>query len=177
MSSGFCKTHSRVFYARCAACALEASLPSIDASMTPRTTSDRNLPFDSLGVLRAKQAAASSPAPHKPPMTLDECCAAEGAGYGALPLLPDGYFDNAPPAANAPRAHSHYFKDVAKLKTIDVYRALALFNVTDPCLQHAVKKLLVAGGRGGGKDIRRDIQEAIDTLVRWQEMRTEEAAS
>ncbi len=81
-----------------------------------------------------------------------------GAGYGA-----------------APRAHSHYFKDVSKLQTIDVYRALALFNVTDPCLQHAVKKLLVAGGRGGGKDIRRDIQEAIDTLVRWQEMRAEEA--
>jgi hypothetical protein len=77
----------------------------------------------------------------------------------------------------APRAHSHYFKDVSKLKTIDVYRALALFNVSDPCLQHAVKKLLVAGGRGGGKDISRDIQEAIDTLTRWQEMRTEEAAA
>lgn len=83
--------------------------------------------------------------------------------------------ENAKPAGAAPRAHSHYFKDVSKLQTIDVYRALALFGVTDPCLQHAVKKLLVAGGRGGGKDIRRDIQEAIDTLTRWQEMRTEEA--
>lgn len=73
------------------------------------------------------------------------------------------------------RAHSHYFKDVAQLSHVDVYRVLALFAVTDPCLQHAVKKLLVAGGRGGGKDISRDIQEAIDTLARWQEMRTEEA--
>ena len=50
---------------------------------------------------------------------------------------------------------------------------LQLFNVTDPCIQHAVKKLLVAGGRGA-KDINRDIQESIDTLVRWQEMQTEE---
>lgn len=75
------------------------------------------------------------------------------------------------------RAHSHYFKDVSKLQTVDVYRALTLFAVTDPCLQHAIKKLLVAGGRGGGKDISRDIGEAIDTLKRWQEMRAEEAAS
>ena len=30
------------------------------------------------------------------------------------------------------------------------------------------KKLLVAGGRGAGKDINQDIQEAIDTLVRWR---------
>lgn len=73
--------------------------------------------------------------------------------------------------------HSHYFKDVSKLQTVDVYRVLALFNVVDPCLQHAVKKLLVAGGRGGGKDISRDIQEVIDTLQRWQAMRAEEVVS
>lgn len=71
--------------------------------------------------------------------------------------------------------HSHYFKDVSRLQTVDVYRVLALFNVTDPCLQHAIKKLLVAGGRGGGKDINRDIQEAVDSLARWQEMRREDS--
>lgn len=70
--------------------------------------------------------------------------------------------------------HSHYHKDVSKLDTIDVYRVLALFNVTDPCIQHAVKKLLVAGGRGA-KDVSRDIREACDTLQRWQEMRAEDA--
>ena len=69
--------------------------------------------------------------------------------------------------------HSHYHKDVSNLQTIDVYRVLALFNVTDPCIQHAVKKLLVAGGRGA-KDVSRDIREACDTLQRWQEMRSEE---
>lgn len=72
------------------------------------------------------------------------------------------------------KVHSHYFKDVSKLDTIDVYRVLSLFNVTDPCIQHAVKKLLVAGGRGAGKDINKDIQEAIDSLLRWKEMRAED---
>lgn len=70
--------------------------------------------------------------------------------------------------------HPHYHKDVRHLETIDVYRVLALFNVADPCIQHAVKKLLVAGGRGAGKDVSKDIQEAIDSLQRWQEMGAED---
>ena len=70
--------------------------------------------------------------------------------------------------------HPHYHKDVRHLATIDVYRVLALFNVTDPCIQHAVKKLLVAGGRGAGKDISRDIQEAVDSLERFKEMQAED---
>jgi len=69
--------------------------------------------------------------------------------------------------------HSHYKKPVAGLQFVDVYRVLALFGVTDPCIQHAVKKMLVAGGRGA-KDISQDVQEAIDTLQRWQEMRVED---
>lgn len=73
--------------------------------------------------------------------------------------------------------HPHYHKDVRHLQTIDVYRVLALFNVTDPCIQHAVKKLLVAGGRGAGKDLGKDVQEAIDSLQRFQEMRDEDSES
>lgn len=71
------------------------------------------------------------------------------------------------------REHNHYFKSVEGLTHIDVYRVLQLFNVTDPCIQHAIKKLLVAGGRGAGKNIDKDIKEAIDSLARWQEMQTE----
>lgn len=78
--------------------------------------------------------------------------------------------------APQPRKHSHYFKP-CPFEELDVYRVLELFAVTDPCLQHAAKKLLVAGGRGAGKDITRDVQEAIDTLQRWQEMRAEESAA
>lgn len=71
--------------------------------------------------------------------------------------------------------HNHYFKLVPAGAThIDVYRVLTMFGVTDPCIAHAVKKLLVAGGRGAGKDIGQDVQEAIDTMTRWQAMRQED---
>ena len=72
------------------------------------------------------------------------------------------------------RKHPHYFKDVRHLDFIDIYRVLDLFEVTDQCIAHAVKKLLVSGKRGGGKDRDRDIQEAIDSLERYKEMRREE---
>lgn len=73
-----------------------------------------------------------------------------------------------------PREFTHYYKDVSKLTSIDVYRVLELFGVTNPAIQHAVKKLLVAGGRGV-KDQAKDVEEAIKSLQRWQEMRQEEA--
>ena len=68
--------------------------------------------------------------------------------------------------------HDHYFKDVSNLKHIDVYRVLILFGVTDPCIQHAIKKLLCAGNRGA-KDKTQDVQEAISSLLRYLEMQTE----
>lgn len=71
--------------------------------------------------------------------------------------------------------HSHYFKNVRHLNEVDVYRVLDLFAVTDPCVQHAVKKLLCAGVRGS-KPMATDIQEAIDTLERWKAMRAEDQA-
>ncbi len=68
---------------------------------------------------------------------------------------------------------SPYFKDVEKLKSVDVYRVLLLFGVTDPCLQHAIKKLLCAGNRGV-KDELKDVQEAIASLTRYLEIKTED---
>lgn len=72
------------------------------------------------------------------------------------------------------REHNHYFKDVKAYDFVDVYRVLQLFGVTDPCLQHAIKKLLVAGGRGH-KNINKDVHEAIVSLQRWQEMQAEDS--
>jgi hypothetical protein len=69
----------------------------------------------------------------------------------------------------------HYFKALPPGCThVDVYRVLDLFGVVDPPIQHAVKKLLCAGERGGGKTMPQDIAEAIATLQRWQQMRAEE---
>lgn len=71
----------------------------------------------------------------------------------------------------------HYYKNVAHLSEVDVYRVLELFEVTDPCIQHAVKKLLVTGGRSGGKDRAADVRDVIYSLERWQEMRMEDQAA
>lgn len=67
------------------------------------------------------------------------------------------------------RKHSHYFKDVRHLDYIDVYQVCKLFPVDDDsgAITHARKKLLVAGGRGAGKDMIKDITEARDTLNRY----------
>lgn len=73
------------------------------------------------------------------------------------------------------QAYPHYFKRLPTGCThVDVYRVLQLFEVTDPALQHAIKKLLCAGARGA-KDRDQDVAEAIATLHRWQQMRLEEA--
>lgn len=72
------------------------------------------------------------------------------------------------------KVFSHYHKRVEGLEWVDVYRVLELFNVTDPAIAHAVKKLLVAGGRGAGKSINQDVSEAIVSLRRWQQMRAED---
>lgn len=69
--------------------------------------------------------------------------------------------------------YAHYFKDVKHLDFIDVYRVLNLFHVNDPCIAHAIKKLLVCGGRGH-KDMEDDIQEAIASLRRWKEIKQED---
>jgi DNA-binding protein Fis len=71
--------------------------------------------------------------------------------------------------ARVNRKHSHYFKDVSGVDQIDVYAVLRLFDVTDPCLQHIVKKALCAGRRGA-KDWAKDVQEIADTANRLIEL-------
>ena len=70
--------------------------------------------------------------------------------------------------------HSHYFRDVAHLQQIDVYRILELFDVSCPVAQHIVKKTLAAGKRGA-KSPALDMQDIADSANRWIEMRKEDA--
>lgn len=55
---------------------------------------------------------------------------------------------------------------------IDVYNVLKAFEVTDPAIAHAVKKLLAAGKRGH-KDRKQDLYEAIASIVRAIELENE----
>lgn len=70
--------------------------------------------------------------------------------------------------------HRVYKKDVSHLKIVDVYRVLELFDVKSHAVGHAIKKLLLSGDRGA-KDEAQDIQEAIDSLIRYQEMKNEDS--
>lgn len=65
--------------------------------------------------------------------------------------------------------HAHYFKDVSDIDEIDVYEVLHRFGVTDPCLQHIVKKALCAGERGH-KDFHTDLKNIADTAQRMLEI-------
>ena len=62
-----------------------------------------------------------------------------------------------------------YIVDISKYNKLDIYRILSLYNVTNPCLQHSIKKLLCAGKRGVKNQIQ-DINEAILSLKRFVEM-------
>lgn len=79
-------------------------------------------------------------------------------------------------ATPAPRKHGHYFK-ATPFTEADIYRVLRMFGVADQAIGHAVKKLLLPGERGGGKTVEEDVQEAIDTLKRWQEMEAEDVSA
>jgi len=71
--------------------------------------------------------------------------------------------------SNAIAKHHHYKKDVKHLDYIDVYRIIDLYELHDPCFQHALKKILVPGARGH-KDLINDINDIIDTMQRKLEM-------
>jgi hypothetical protein len=57
--------------------------------------------------------------------------------------------------------------------TVDVYRVLVAFNITDPENQHAIKKLLNLGIRGKG-DFDQDLEEAILSLQKMRERKSQE---
>lgn len=70
------------------------------------------------------------------------------------------------------RPFSHYFRP-CPYDGVDVYRILSIFEVVHPAIQHAIKKLLVAGKRGA-KDTRKDWSEAVVSINRAIEMMDED---
>ena len=82
-----------------------------------------------------------------------------------------------PPSSKKKPMHEKYpayYKDVSHLTSIDVYRVHRLFEVSDPVIHHASKKLLMAGSRTGEKFEIDDIREARDSLTRWLDMEEED---
>ena len=52
---------------------------------------------------------------------------------------------------------------------VDVYDVLTAWGVTNPALQHLIKKALQCGQRGH-KDKQQDLQDIIDSAIRAQEL-------
>lgn len=50
-------------------------------------------------------------------------------------------------------------------KIIDVYDVLVAWDVRNPAIQHAIKKLLQPGQRGN-KDSLQDLNEALQSIIR-----------
>lgn len=57
------------------------------------------------------------------------------------------------------------YKKNCKGVQIDVYDVLVAFDVANPAIQHAVKKLLCPGQRGA-KDVLQDLNEALVSIER-----------
>ncbi len=70
------------------------------------------------------------------------------------------------------RRYPHYYKDIRHLRFLDIYQVCALWEVPDHsgAIQHAIKKLIVSGGRTAGKTRDTDISEAMFTIQRYIEM-------
>lgn len=64
---------------------------------------------------------------------------------------------------DAPPTPNKYQKRLRNNIAIDVYDVIDAWNVTNPAIQHAIKKALQAGQRGY-KGWEQDIEEAIDSL-------------
>lgn len=62
-----------------------------------------------------------------------------------------------------------YQREVKEGVFVDVYDVLKAFNVTNPAMAHAVKKMLAPGQRGA-KDMIQDMKEAIQSIERAIEL-------
>lgn len=66
------------------------------------------------------------------------------------------------------KKHNHYFVDVSNYDEIDIYRITELYGCSS--MAHHITKKALCTGKRGHKDLKKDIQEIIDTAHRWLEM-------
>lgn len=65
--------------------------------------------------------------------------------------------------------NNKYQREIKTGVFVDVYDVLQAFNVTNPALQHLVKKALAVGQRGH-KDASEDLQDIVDSALRAKEL-------
>jgi hypothetical protein len=101
------------------------------------------------------------------PVTYQITGNAFGSGRGCSTPLRDNVDEVREPA------QPELYQDISGLQLLDINRVLKLFKVTDPCIQFATRTLLhLELDNTSVPD--QDIQAAIESLQRWQEMRQED---
>ncbi len=68
--------------------------------------------------------------------------------------------------------NNKYAREIKPGVFVDVYDVIYAFTVNDPCIQHAIKKLLAAGERGH-KDRLEDLEDIVASVNRAIEMHKE----
>lgn len=69
----------------------------------------------------------------------------------------------------APEADNKYLHEIKPGIFVDVYDVLMAWSVTNPALQHLIKKALQPGERGH-KSREQDLQDIIDSAIRAKEL-------
>lgn len=69
----------------------------------------------------------------------------------------------------APEADNKYLHEIKPGVFVDVYDVLMAWNVSNPALQHLIKKALQPGERGH-KSREQDLQDIIDSAIRAKEL-------
>lgn len=64
---------------------------------------------------------------------------------------------------------SKYHREIKPGVWVDIYDVLKAWNVTNPALQHLIKKAAQPGGRGH-KTLEQDMQDIIDSAIRAKEL-------
>lgn len=96
--------------------------------------------------------------------------AIEGAGDIVIAIrIPVNDEQDLSDCIGAPEADNKYLHEIKPGVFVDVYDVLMAWNVTNPALQHLIKKALQAGSRGH-KSREQDLQDIIDSAIRAKEL-------
>lgn len=96
--------------------------------------------------------------------------AIEGDGDIVIAIrVPVSYEQDLNECIGAPETDNKYLHEIKPGVFIDVYDVLMAWNVTNPALQHLIKKALQAGDRGH-KSREQDLQDIIDSAIRAKEL-------
>lgn len=98
---------------------------------------------------------------HREPIT--ECTRQDGVMFNEPIGMPLNEFECRQQATTS--KYTRYCKGVQ----VDVYDVLQAFDVTNPALQHLIKKALCVGIRGH-KTKQQDLQDIIDSAIRAKEL-------